>query len=85
MSKSASYVDISDDLAHIEKSLLRIKDPHVRYLIAQCVDVIAEGLVALDQRASDRAQKFTAAQPQPARTHRKRVLPSPAADQAKAS
>lgn len=85
MSKSASYADITDDLAHIEKSLLRVKDPHVRYLIAQCVDVIAEGLVAMDQRASERAQEFAADHRQPPRAHRKRVLALPAAEQAKAS
>ena len=52
--------DIAADLLQIERALLNIDSPNVRYWIATFVDLIAEGVVSVDTRAAVIAKRFTA-------------------------
>jgi len=52
--------DIAMDLSHVEESFRQIDDPHMRYLIAQVVDLIAEDAAALNERAESMSGRDTA-------------------------
>ena len=56
----ASHADIESDLSHIEGSLLKIENPQIRYWLAQFVDLVAEGVVAVDVRATVLSAAHTA-------------------------
>ena len=59
---SVSLTDIEADLFQIEQSLTKIECPHVRYWITQFVDLVAEGIIAVDDRATALSAAFTAKQ-----------------------
>jgi len=48
-------------------ALLKIENPHMRYLVAQFVDLVAEGVIALNGRAPSIAE-FGRKQPRKSRT-----------------
>jgi 2-methylcitrate dehydratase PrpD len=52
--------DMEADISQIEAALRRIECPHVRYWIAQFVDLLADGVAAADSRATTLAAKHAA-------------------------
>ena len=62
--------DVAADVTHIQQALLKIENPHMRYLVAQFVDLVAEGVIALNGRAPSIAE-FGRKQPRKSRTRTK--------------
>jgi hypothetical protein len=54
-----SREDIESDLKSIEQSFCRIENPQIRYWLALLADLVAEGVVAVDARASKLALSAT--------------------------
>ena len=64
--------DVAVDVTHIEQALLKIESPQMRYLVAQFVDLVAEGVIALNGRAAPMSE-FGTKQPRKSRTRTKTV------------
>ena len=62
--------DVAVDVTHIEQALLKIESPHMRYMVAQFIDLVAEGVIALNGRA-DSMSDFGRKRPRKSRTRTK--------------
>lgn len=64
--------DVAVDVTHIEQALLKIDSPHMRYWVAQFVDLVAEGVAAMDGRAAS-VSEFGTKRPRKSRQRTKTV------------
>ena len=73
-----SLCDIEVDLSQIEQALMKIESPHMRYWIAQFVDLIAEGTIAANRRATVASEEFVVKRRAKLRSQRKPPKTAPA-------
>ena len=68
--------DVAVDVTHIEQALLKIESPQMRYLVAQFVDLVAEGVSALNGRADSMSELCTK-EPRKSRQRRVKLMGPP--------